>query len=160
QDATVIPDFDASIGPPIEPMTCVAPIVECGPLFEVIAPGTQRELNTPLHAISTVNIADPYRGATIGFACHGEIDGRNRHPIVRNRKVEFNLQRRPHAAVGKAGKLYGGVGIKHRNAIDFVDTGIEMASEIGQNGAFKIFVFQIKSSPFPRYTAIDQIVAE
>src|SRR5204863_3392180 len=59
QDATVIPDLDTSISPPIETMTCVAPVVECSPLFKVIAPWTQRQLDTPLHAVSTVDIAHP-----------------------------------------------------------------------------------------------------
>src|ERR1700675_114476 len=54
EDATVIPDFDTGIGPPIETMTRVAAVVERSPLFEVIAPWMQRELDTPLHAISTV----------------------------------------------------------------------------------------------------------
>src|SRR2546430_16790257 len=113
QDATVIPDLDTRIGPPIKAMTCVAPVVECGPLLEIIASWTQRELDTPLHAIGTIDIADPYRGAAVGFSCHSEIDGRNRHPIVRDRKVEFNSQRRPHTAIRDAGEFYGGIGIKH-----------------------------------------------
>ena len=131
-------------------MTCVAAVVECGLLFQVITSGTQSELDTPLHAIGTVDIADPYRGAAISLACHGEINGRNRHPIVRDGEVEFNSERCPHAAIGNTGKLYRGIGIKHRSAIDLVDTGVEMASKIRQNGAFQIFVFQIEGSPFSR----------
>src|SRR5204862_8150476 len=128
QDTIVIPDLDTSIRPPVETMTSVASVVQSGPLFQIIASWMQRELDAPLHAISTVDIAHPYRGATIGFACHGEIDGRNRHPIVRDGKVEFNSQSRPHAAVSNAGKLNGGIRIKHRSAVDFVETGIEMAA--------------------------------
>src|SRR5436190_2144760 len=99
-------------------MTRVAAVVESGPLFKVISPWMQSEFYAPLHAISTVDVANPYRSAAIGLACHGEIDGRNRHPIVRDREVEFNSERCPHAAISNTSKLYGGIGIKDRGAID------------------------------------------
>ena len=131
QDSTVIPDLDACVGPPVKAVTCVVTVIKRSFLFEVSAAGPQCQLNTPLHAIGPVDIASPDRSAAIRFARHGKVHRRNRHPIVRDRKVEFDPECRPHAAVGNASELDGGVRIKHRRAVDLIDARIEMASKIG-----------------------------
>ncbi len=141
QNAAVFPHLDSRIGPPVETVTSVATVVESGLLLEAGLARAQRELDTPLHAVRPVDIADPDGSTAVRFAAGREVDWRDRHPIMRNRKIKLNPQRRPHAAVRNARKLDTWVCIKHRNAGDFVDACIEMASKIGQHGALQIFIF-------------------
>jgi len=158
KDAAVVPDFDTCVGPPVETVARVAAVIERGSLFQIGATWAQREFDAPLHAIDAVNVSHPDRGASVALMGHGKVDRRNRHPIVRNRKIEFNTEGCPHAAVSDAGKFDAGVGIKHRSASQLVDTCIKMTPEIGKNAAFQIFIFQIERSPLSRYASVHQIV--
>src|SRR5437016_7638191 len=96
EDAAVVPDFNGGIGPPVETVTSVAAVIECRLLLQVGAARIQCELHAPLHAVETIDIADPYRGASVAFSLQREVYGRNRHPIVRNGKVELDAERAPH----------------------------------------------------------------
>ena len=160
QDMAVVPDLDTSVRPPIETVTGVATVIERGFLFEAGSARAQRELDTPLHAIGPVDVADPDRSAAVRFAAGGEVDWRDRHPIVRNRKIKLNSQRRPHAAICNARKLDSWIRIKHRCAIDLVSAGVEMASKIGQHAALEVFIFQIERSPLSRDAPVHQTVTQ
>src|SRR5207302_2987665 len=72
QNAAVVPDFDAGIGPPVETVTGVAAVVERGFLLEAGASRAERELDAPLHAIRPVDVVDPDRGAAVWFVTGGE----------------------------------------------------------------------------------------
>src|SRR4029077_2256144 len=87
QDAAVVPDLDPGVGPPVETVTGVAAVIERGLLFEVGASRAERKSDTPLHAVSPVDVAHPDRATAVRFAAGGEVDWRDRHPIVRNRKI-------------------------------------------------------------------------
>ena len=140
EDAAVVPDFNGGIGPPVETVTSVAAVIECRLLLQVSAARIQRELHAPLHAVDAIDIADPYRGASVAFSLHREVYGRNRHPIVRNGKVELDAEGGPHSAVCNSPILDAGVGIKYRSPVDLVDTRIDVPSQVRQNNAFQIFV--------------------
>jgi len=80
--------------------------------------------------VRPVDVADPDRCAAVGFSAGGEVDWRDRHPIVRNRKIELNAKSRPHAAVSNARKLNAGICVEHRGTVDLVNAGVEVASEV------------------------------
>ena len=75
--------------------------------------------------------------------CVREIDGRHRHPIVGNGKVELDSESGPCAAVSDVGFFERRVGIEHRLAADFVDAGVDVAADVGKDGALEVFVFEI-----------------
>src|ERR1700687_3631258 len=65
EDAAVVPDLNGGIGPPVETVTSVAAVIECRLLLQVGAARMQRELHAPLHAVDALDIAYPYRGASV-----------------------------------------------------------------------------------------------
>ena len=70
-----------------------------------------------------------------------------RHPVMRNRKIELDAERRPGPAVANLSFFDGRIGIEHRLAIDLVDAGVKMPANVRQYGALQIFVFQVDGAP-------------
>src|SRR5581483_2117666 len=71
----VVPYLNTGICPPIETVTGVTAVVQNRFLLEIVPPGTELQLDAPLHAIGPIYIADPYRSAPVSVACGSEIHG-------------------------------------------------------------------------------------
>src|SRR6266849_839941 len=75
-------------------------------------------------------------------------------------RLRLSSQRRPHAAVRNPGKLNAGMGVEHREAVDLVYAGVEVASEVRQHGALQIFIFEIERSPLSRTASVHEVMTQ
>ena len=143
----VAPHFDAGIVPPEEMMASVAVIGQSHMLFEQRASGTQNDLYRPIHAVYAIAIAHRHRGAAIGRSAVGPVNRGDSYPVMRDREVEFFAERRPCAAIGDDGFLERWIGVEHRLPVDLVNAGVDVAAELGKDGALEVFVFKIECVP-------------
>ena len=66
---------------------------------------------------------------------------------MRDGKVELLAEGRPCATIGDDSFLEGGIRVEHWLAVDLVHTGVDMAAELGEDGALEVFVFEIECVP-------------
>ena len=66
---------------------------------------------------------------------------------MRNRKIEFDTECRPGAAVTDLRLLDRRIGIEHRLPADLIDAGVQVTADIGQDAALQIFVFEKQRAP-------------
>src|SRR5450432_141786 len=90
----------------------------------------------------------------------GEIDRRHAHPVMGNGKVELDAERRPGSAIAYRRLLDGTVGVEHRLAGNFVDARVQVPANVGQHGAFQVFIFQIDGAPIVIHAAAGQIFTQ
>ena len=119
-------------------MASVAVIGQSDVLFEQRASGTQNDLYRPIHAVHAVAISYRHRGAAIGRSAVGPVDRGDGHPVMRDGEVEFLAEGGPCAPVGNDGFLKGGIRIEHRLAVDLVNAGVDVAAELGKDGALEV----------------------
>src|SRR6516162_265370 len=58
-EASVVPDLDAGVGPPVKAVARATRIVESGFLLEDRLAWMQGQLNRPVHAIDPVDVSNP-----------------------------------------------------------------------------------------------------
>ena len=138
----IVPTLYRGIVPPVITPAHIAWVVELHMLLQHRAARTQRQLHAPLHAIDSVDIAHPDRGASIRVRLNREIDRRLRHPVVRYRKIELDPERRPGASIPNARFLNRRIGVEHLGAIRFVGARVNMTAEIRKHGAFQVLVLE------------------
>src|SRR5712672_1635176 len=122
----IVPGFDGSVVPPVEPMTYITSIAKCYALLENRRTRTQRKLNRPLHSIHSIDISDRDRSAAVLVIRKCKIHWRHRNPVVRNGKVKLDTECRPRPAIANPGLLDGGVCIKHGLSADLVNARVNM----------------------------------
>ncbi len=142
-DVGVVPDADAGVAPPIETLTDVVAIAEADVLLENGRAGPKDQFDGPFHAVDAIDVANGNAGAAVAVFRVRKIDGRHRHPIVRNGKVELDAECGPGAAITDLCFFERLIGVEHRLAVDFIDAGVDVAADVGQDGTFQVFVFEI-----------------
>ena len=160
EDARIVGDPHAGVGPPVEAAPHVAAVVERGGLLQHRPPGPQGELHDPLHPVDAVDVADPYGAAAVEVPREREVHRGGGHPVVRDGEVEFDAERRPGAAVGDAGQLDRRVRVEHLRAVQLVRAAVEVAAEVGEDGAAQVLVLEPDGAPGPRFPPVGEAVAE
>ena len=138
-------------------MPHVAAIAERHPLLEHSRFRTENQLHRPFHAINAIDISHADRGAAIVMFAQSKINRRHRHPIMRDRKIELDPERRPGPPVSNRRLLDRRIGIKHRLARNLVDARIKMSANIRQHRALQIFIFEVNHPPRMIHTPVGQI---
>src|SRR5579862_1928094 len=100
----------------------------------------------PFHSIHTIDVADGNKGAAIVLFPVAKIDRRDRHPVMRDRKVELQSKRRPATPHSDRGFLDGRVLVEYWDIVDLIRAGVNMTADVGQNHALEIFVLQINGA--------------
>ena len=158
-DLRVVRRRNAGIIPPVETVSDVAAIAQTDMLLEHCRLGPKS--NSTVHSsIDSVDVSNNDGGTAIVMLSKCEVYWRHRYPIVRNREIELNAERRPSSAVGDRCLFNGGISVKHRLAGDFVNAGIEVAANVGQYGALQVFILKKDRAPVLINSPAGQIVAQ
>src|SRR5205085_3786722 len=91
---------------------------------------------------------------------YGKVYGRHGDPVVRNREVEFDAERRPSPAVPDLRLLDGRVRVEHGLAADLIDAGVDVAADVRQDRALEVFVFEEKRAPGDFLALVGQTVPD
>src|SRR2546423_2295610 len=128
-------------------MADVTAVAERYALFQDGRFRTQHHLDVPLHSVNAVHVSDRNRRAAIRVLREGKINRRKRHPVVRYGKVVFDTKGRPGSAISDVRLLNRRISVEHRQAVDLVYAGVKVTTEIRQNRALQIFIFEKNSAP-------------
>jgi hypothetical protein len=77
----------------------------------------------------------------------GEVDGREGDPVVRDGEVVLDAKGSPGSTMTDLGFLDGGIFIEHRLAAELVDTGVDVSSQVWEDRALQVLVFEDDGSP-------------
>ena len=146
-DVRVRPHLDAGVVPPEIVVAGIAVVGEGDVLLQQRAAGAQDDLHRPVHAVDAVAIAHGDGGAAVGRGGVGPVNRRLRDPVVRDGEVELLAEGRPRAAIGDGLLLERRIGIEHGRVVDLVDAGVDVAAELGQDGALQVLVLQNQRAP-------------
>ena len=91
---------------------------------------------------------------------HRKVDGRKRHPVVRDGKVELDSEGGPCPAISDERFLDGGVRVEHVPARPFIQTAVHVAAEIRQHGQAQVLVLEMKGAPADGFARVRQGVAQ
>ena len=105
-------------------MSNIAAVVQGHTFFKKGGGRFQDQFHFPLHAINTINIAHPDRGASVLMGGISKVHRGHRNPVMGDREVVFHAECGPRSAIPNLRLLDGRVGIEHRLAADLVDAGI------------------------------------
>ena len=100
-------------------MANIAAIAQRYALLEHSGLRMEHHFNAPLHFIDAINV--PPLHTAVGILPKGKINRRERHPVVRNRKVVLDSKSLPCPAISDVGLLYPGIHLKPRLAVDLVN---------------------------------------
>ncbi len=77
-----------------------------------------------------------------------------------NRKVEFDTESGPSAAIADPRLLDGRIGVEHRLPVDLVYAGVNVAADVRENRAPQILVFQIERAQFVDFSLTSNFLSE